>query len=92
MSFVQTLKHQKWLTLIVLLMLLTSTLSGFYGLWGLLFIFWGLLAVRSRQTFLIEPISRSENPALFWLLTVLWIALGALYVLTDIFARSMGAF
>lgn len=91
MSLVQTLKHQKWLTVLVLLTLLGSTLLGFYGLWGVLFIFWGLLAVRSGQTFLIEPIGRSENPTLFWLLTVLWITLGALYVLTDIFPPSMGA-
>ncbi len=92
MSFVQNLRHQKWLTFLVLLVLLVSTLSGFYAAWGVLFIFWGLLAMRSGQAFLVEPIERFENPAVFWLLVVLWIGLGILYVVADFFPHLMTGF
>ncbi|EEE37184.1 hypothetical protein RKLH11_1020 [Rhodobacteraceae bacterium KLH11] len=89
MSVIQTLKHQKWLTLVVLALLFASTLAGLMGVWGLLFVFWAVLAIRSGRAFLIEPLDRSEHPILFWLLTVLWISLGLLYILADFFPHLM---
>ncbi len=92
MTFIQTLRNQRWMTLLILAALLVSTFAGYYGLWGLLFIFWGLLAVRSGQAFLIEPINRATDPALFWSLTGLWTGLGVLYVLADVFPPVANGF
>ncbi len=92
MTFIQTLRNQRWMTLLILAALLVSTFAGYYSLWGLLFIFWGLLAVRSGQAFLIEPINRATDLALFWSLTGLWIGLGVLYVLADVFPPVANGF
>lgn len=79
------LKQQKWLTLIGLPVLLMSTLLGIYTLWGVLFVYWGATSVLSGQVYLLEPIERRSDPALFWIIVAMWIVSGGLYVIGDFF-------
>ena len=73
------------MTIAVVLVLLASTLAGVYAIWGVVFVYWGVLAIRSGQAFLVEAIERRENPVLFWVLTATWFGFGVLYILTDLF-------
>lgn len=81
----KSLRHHKWMTIAVVLVLLASTLAGVYAIWGVVFMYWGVLAIRSGQAFLVEAIERIENPVLFWVLTAMWFGFGVLYILTDLF-------
>ncbi|MGI9353322.1 MAG: hypothetical protein ACR2O3_17310 [Rhizobiaceae bacterium] len=83
LSFRDNLKQQKWLTLIGLPILLVASFNGVYAMWGLLFIYWGVVSVRSGEVYLLEPIERNHDPALFWIISMMWIGFGGLYVLTD---------
>lgn len=85
MTFVKKLRNQKWLTISALIVLLGSTVAGFYLVWGVLFLFWGVMAVRTGQAYLLEPIGRAEDPAVFWVLAGLWFVFGALYILADFY-------
>ena len=78
-------KQQKWLTLIGLPVLLYTTFMGIYSVWGLLFVYWGLTSLRSGEVFLLEPVERDRDPALFWIIAVMWIGFGFMYVLTDFY-------
>lgn len=84
-GFKHALKQQKWLTLIGLPVLLFTSLASIYTLWGVLFMIWGLTSLRTGQVYLLETIYRRDDPALFWVIVVLWIGSGGLYVLGDLF-------
>lgn len=77
--------RRKWLTLAALFFLLASTFSGYYSVWGALFVFWGVISIRSGEAFLLERINCDENPILFWIISAMWVAFGILYVLADIY-------
>ena len=61
---------------------------GFYSLWGVLFIFWAILSIRSGEAFLVEPISRTGDPILFWAITAMWVFFGGLYILADLYPAA----
>lgn len=88
-DFKEVLRQQKWLTLIGLPILMYTTFIGTYSVWGLLFVFWGLTSVKSGSVYLLEPIEREEDPALFWIISVMWIGFGLLYVLTDFYPEYL---
>ena len=83
-DFKAILRNQKWLTLVGLPIMLIATFEGVYSLWGALFIYWGITSVMSGQVFLFEQIEREDDPALFWIITGMWIGSGALYIATYI--------
>jgi len=86
MTIVETLKARKGLTILTLVLLLGATLTGVYSVWGALFLFWGLSAIRTGQVYLVEPIHRDEDPILFWILTGMWCVFGVLYVLAEFYS------
>ncbi len=75
---------RKWLTLLCLLALLISSIGGFYFVWGALFIFWAINSLIIGEVYLIEPISRNEDPILFWGISLMWLGFGLLYLVADI--------
>ncbi len=77
----------KWLTIAALILLTFATVQGWYWVWGLLFLFWGLGGIRSGATFVVEDVLRAENPALFWLISAMWVGFGAFYVYGDLSLR-----
>ena len=74
------LRAQKWPTLILLPVLIVAMLWDVYAVWGALFVVWGLTSALSGQVYLIEPIERRDDPALFWIILGLWIGSGLLYI------------
>ena len=64
------------LTLVALVVLGIATYFDWYWVWGLLFIYWALPSVLHGEAFLIERITRADNPILFWLITGMWVFFG----------------
>lgn len=59
--------------------------------WGVLFIYWAIPAIRFGEAHLIGPVTRDEQPVLFWSVTALWVLFGAAFILTDAAPDAMGA-
>lgn len=78
------MKNVKWFTVAALGVLTIATIQEWYWVWGLLFVFWAVLGIRSGSAFLIEDISRREHPALFWLISAMWTGFGAYYIYADL--------
>ncbi len=78
------MKNVKWLTVAALGGLSAATMRQWYWVWGLLFVYWGVIGIRSGSAFLIEDISRAEHPALFWLISAMWTSFGVYYVYADL--------
>lgn len=77
----------KWPTVAALIILTLATVQEWYWVWGLLFVYWGIGGIRSGAAFVVEDISRAENPALFWLISAMWIGFGVFYVYGDLSVR-----
>lgn len=88
-AFAEKLKDQKWLTLVGMPILLVTTFNGIYSVWGLLFVFWGIVSIRAGEVFLLETVERNKDPVLYWIISILWIGFGLLYILTDFFPEYL---
>ncbi|MEX3007778.1 hypothetical protein [Hoeflea sp. TYP-13] len=67
--------------------LMVSTALGYWFVWGLLFVYWAIPSFYSGHAFLLTDVVRDEDPALFWLVQIAWIVLGALLVMHDVFPQ-----
>lgn len=74
----------RWPTIVAIPILLVTTYLGWYWVWGVLFVYWAVLAVLSGEVFLVEPIVRSSHPILFWVITVMWLGFGIWTVVADL--------
>ena len=74
---------RKPITMIALPILIGSFFFEIYWTWGLLFIYWGAMSIRSGDAYVVEPIERREHPILFWIITALWMGSGAYYLYVD---------
>lgn len=72
-----------WLNALILAALLLALYMNWSWPWGLLFVYWAVPSILSGEAHLIGPIARAHAPILFWLVTTLWVALGALMILAD---------
>ena len=77
----------KWPTLIALPLLILATVMAWHWIWGCLFLYWAVPAVRSGEVYLVEPIARDRDPLLFWIITAMWIAFGLLWLIVDLSRR-----
>ncbi len=74
-------------TALALPILMAATYFEHYYVWGMLFTYWALIAIRSGEAYLVEPIFRRENPILFWLISLMWLGFGMLYIVYDLMYR-----
>lgn len=63
--------------------LTTSTVLGFHSLWGVLFLYWTIRSVKTKYAFLLSEVCQLEDPLLFWLIQIAWIAFGLLMIAAD---------
>jgi len=73
-----------WLALITLAI---ATIYNAYWVWGLLFIFWAIRGLWDPVTALIKPVSKVENPTLFWTINLMWLFFGIWYFAYDLLWR-----
>ncbi len=66
-------KWKTWLALALLPLAFWFELFNFY--FAALFLVWSIQGIKNRQAFYLDPVSRDESPVLFWIVTILWIAL-----------------
>ena len=78
------MKSQDRLTVFVLIALFVALYMNWSWPWGLLFIYWAVPSYLNGEAFLVGPISLKENPILFWIITILWIVLGVIMILSDV--------
>ncbi|NEO87206.1 MAG: hypothetical protein F6J87_23545 [Spirulina sp. SIO3F2] len=64
----------KWRTIIGLILMYIAVLLNWYWFWGLLSLYLVLPSLYFGVTYFVEPIARQENPILFWIISITWIA------------------
>lgn len=78
------MKQMKWRSIIGLVLVYIAVFFNWYWLWGVLFLYWIIPDFFTGVTYFMEPISRQENPILYWAILLTWLAL-SLYLLATPF-------
>ena len=76
--------RMRWLTIVALSIVVVALVFNLEWVWGLFFLFWSGPSLFTGVTFLVEPIYRSENPWLFWIIVTLWLGLSFALIGWDI--------
>ena len=84
---IEHLSNQRWLTIVAIPVLVIATFMSWYWIWGCLFLYWAVPALRSGEAFLVEPIQRLQNPVLFWIITAMWAGFGIWTIVADLHWR-----
>lgn len=74
----------RYASYLVLAGLLVALWFNLYWPWGLLFLFWVALSIRNGEAFLLTPVSRRREPALFWIIVALWASLSITMLVGDL--------
>ena len=77
-------KSIKWRTITALVLMYIAILINWGWAWGILFLFWVVPDIFSGVTYFIEPVSKNENPVLYWIIIFSWILM-AVYSLSTLF-------
>jgi hypothetical protein len=75
----------KWKTLLALTVIYLGVAFDWNWIWGVLFITWTGSDFNSKETFLIEAITRRENSVLYWIIMFTWISLSIYLIGVDLF-------
>ncbi|MGI9622038.1 MAG: hypothetical protein ACR2PK_04305 [Acidimicrobiales bacterium] len=59
----------------------TVLIESLLWVWGFLFTVWAIVAIVSGETFLLTRLHRDDQPILFWLVSLTWLAIGILWVI-----------
>lgn len=70
-------------TLLALVIISTAIVTNTMWVWGVLFLLWLIPDLKSGSTYLVEPVTRSTNPILYWLTMLFWLGL-SLYFFSDL--------
>jgi len=82
------MKGLKIRALIGLAIVICAVLFNLTWLWGVLFLLWVIPDIISGITYFFEPLTRKENPILYWLTIGTWVLL-SLFILVDEFAPQI---
>ena len=64
----------KWRTILGLLLMYVAVAFNWQWIWGAFCLYWIIPDFFTGVTYFIEPISRKENPILYWLIMITWVA------------------
>lgn len=76
------MKKIKWRTILGLLLVWVASILNWQWIWGVLFIIWIIPDFYTGITYFIEPISKKDNPILYWLIMISWVSLSILTIAT----------
>ncbi|MCG8669336.1 MAG: hypothetical protein MI867_07960 [Pseudomonadales bacterium] len=62
-----------WKSWIALITIVIATLTEFYIVWWLLFLFWVAVSIKNKELFLVEKVSAQEAPITFWTIVASWL-------------------
>ena len=71
--------------MVVLVVLLAATYFDWYWVWGMLYLYWGVMSPVDGQVYLVQTVRREENPYLFWSFTAMWLILAIVVIVIDLF-------
>lgn len=82
------LQRLKWRTILGLIVILFAIIFNWNWMWGILFLIWVIPDIKKGYTFFIEPINKSDNPFLYWIIIVMWLLMG-IYFLAEPFVPGL---
>ncbi|NOC92566.1 hypothetical protein GS634_22120 [Ruegeria atlantica] len=80
--------RKRQLNYITFAALMVTTVLGYQALWGLLFMFWTIPNFYSGHALLLTDVTRDEDPILFWLIQLAWVALGLSMIAIDFLPQT----
>jgi len=78
-------KSTKWRSILGLIFIYLAVWFNWQWAWGVLFLLWVVPDLLSGVTYFMEPISKKENPILFWIIILSWILMSVYLIATLIF-------
>ena len=72
---------RKWRSVVGVLLIWVAVLMDLGWVWGLLFLLWVLPDLKSGQTHFLEPVSRRDNPWIYWGIVLTWLILSGFLLL-----------
>ncbi|WP_212744796.1 hypothetical protein [Parasedimentitalea maritima] len=81
------MSRQRILNHIAFPVLVAAAALGLYWVWGLLFLWWLVPAIRSGQAHFVFEVDRGEDPVLFWAVVALWAVFGAMMIAASLFPQ-----
>lgn len=60
---------------IALTMILIGIVFDWYWIWAILFLIWAINDLKNKTTYLLEEVTRRDNPFLYWMIISMWIFL-----------------
>ena len=76
------MKNMKWRTGIGLIVVWIAAILNWQWMWGFLFLLWIIPDLFTGITYFMEPISKKDNPILYWLILISWVILSILNIAT----------
>lgn len=71
----------RWKTLIAITLVLLALYYNFSNVvFGILFLLWSIYGILSRRIYFVEEINRNQNPILFWIVSIMWVTLSAMWI------------
>lgn len=66
---------KNWPTIVVIVILLTALYMRWQWIWGVFFLFWTFEGIRNKESYIVQPIRRDEDPIVYWILIATWFLL-----------------
>lgn len=79
-------KKPKWKTLMAITLVTAGMLLELPLLFGLLYIFWAILDIKTGHAYIVEDIAREDHPILFWIIVIIWMTSGLYLLLSEFFS------
>lgn len=73
-----------WKSILALGIIGVGLFYNWYWIWGVFLIIWAIIDLRRGQTYLLEDISKSNAPFLYWIIVTMWLVLGIWGLLTSL--------
>ncbi|WP_460219269.1 hypothetical protein [Psychroserpens sp. MEBiC05023] len=75
-------RNKQWRVWTGILFVILMTVMNWQWAWGILFLIWVIPDLKNGITYFIEPVERSINPLLYWVIVITWILLSLLSLST----------
>ena len=78
----------KWRALIGLLIIYMAVVLNWQWIWGVFTLYWIIPDFFTEVTYFIEPVYRKNNPIVYWLILITWIAFSVVMIFPSASAPS----
>ncbi len=67
--------------------MIAAVILNFQWIWALLFLTWSVPSLFTGVTYLVQPISRDENPWLYWIVVLLWLGSSVAMIVYELYEQ-----